>query len=40
MYVCQGGELDIFDITLDAVSPSITPIDIIGNAFGVVQIDP
>jgi hypothetical protein len=40
MYVCQGGELDIFDITLDAVSPSITPIDVIGNAFGVVQIDP
>jgi len=39
MYVCQGGELDIFDITLDAVSPSITPIDVIGNAFGVVQID-
>jgi uncharacterized lipoprotein YajG len=40
MYVCQGGELDIFDITLDAVSPSITQIDVIGNAFGVVQIDP
>jgi hypothetical protein len=40
IYVCQGGELDIFDITLDAVSPSITPIDVIGNAFSVVQIDP
>ena len=40
MYVCQGGELDFFDITLDAPSPSITPVDVIGNAFGVVQIDP
>jgi hypothetical protein len=40
MYVCQGGELDFFDITLDAPSPSITQVDVIGNAFGVVQIDP
>jgi hypothetical protein len=40
IYVCQGGELDFFDITLDAVSPSVTQQDVIGNAFGVVQIDP
>jgi hypothetical protein len=40
MYVCQGGALDVFDITLDALSPTITPIDVIGNAFDVVQIDP
>jgi hypothetical protein len=40
MYVCQGGALDIFDITLDAPSPTITLIDVIGNAFDVVQIDP
>jgi hypothetical protein len=40
IYVCQGGELDIFDITTDAPSTSITQIDVVGNAFDVVQIDP
>jgi hypothetical protein len=40
MYVCQGGELDIFDITADAVSTSINPLDVVGNAVDVVQIDP
>jgi hypothetical protein len=40
IYVCQGGELDIFDITTDAPSTSITQIDVVGNAFAVVQIDP
>lgn len=40
MYVVQGGELDIFDTTLDAPSPTITQIDIVGVAFDVLQIDP
>jgi hypothetical protein len=39
-YVVQGGELDFFDLNSDAVSTTITPIDIIGKAVGVVQIDP
>jgi hypothetical protein len=39
-YVVQGGELDFFDLTTDAVSTTITPIDFIGKAVGVVQIDP
>lgn len=40
IYVVQGGELDIFDTTTDAPSTSITPLDIVGKAFDVVQIDP
>jgi len=40
VYVIQGGELDIFDSTTDAVATGITTIDIIGRAFDVVQIDP
>jgi len=40
IYVVQGGELDFFDITTNAVASNITPIDIIGNAISVVQIDP
>jgi hypothetical protein len=40
VYVAQGGELDFFDITTDAVSTSITSVDILGLAFDVVQIDP
>lgn len=39
-YVVQGGELDFFDLNTDAVSTTIIPIDIVGKAFGVVQIDP
>lgn len=40
IYVVQGGELDFFDITTNAVSTTITPIDLVGNAIGLVQIDP
>lgn len=40
IYVIQAGELDIFDITADAVASSITPIDISGKAIDAVQIDP
>lgn len=40
MYVVQSGELDFFDITTDAVSTTITPIDFSGIAIDVVQIDP
>lgn len=40
IYVVEGGELDFFDANTDAVSTTITPIDIVGKAFGVVQIDP
>lgn len=38
IYVVQGGELDIFDFTVDALTG--TQIDIVGNAIDVVQIDP
>ncbi len=38
VYVCEGGELDIFDTTTDALTP--TQIDIVGKAFDVLQIDP
>jgi hypothetical protein len=38
VYVCEGGELDIFDTTTDALTP--TQIDIVGKAFDVTQIDP
>jgi hypothetical protein len=40
IYVIQGGELDFFDTTTDAVAPGITIVDIIGKAIDVVQIDP
>ncbi|HET7871534.1 MAG TPA: hypothetical protein VFL42_03420 [Terriglobales bacterium] len=40
IYVVQGGELDFFDIATNAIATGITPIDIIGNAIYVVQIDP
>jgi hypothetical protein len=40
IYVVQGGELDIFDITTDALATGITQIDIIGKAIDAVQIDP
>ncbi len=40
LYVVQGGELDFFDITTNAVSTSITQIDIQGIAWDVLQIDP
>ncbi len=40
IYVVQGGELDIFDTGLDAPSPSITQIDIVGRAIDAIQIDP
>jgi hypothetical protein len=39
-YVVQGGELDFFDLNTDAVSTTITPVDIVGNAIGAIQIDP
>lgn len=40
MYVVQGGELDFFDITTDAVSTTITILDVQGKAIDVLQIDP
>ena len=40
IYVVQGGELDFFDTTTDAVATGITRIDIVGKAFDLVQIDP
>ncbi|MGH9568477.1 MAG: YncE family protein, partial [Candidatus Angelobacter sp.] len=40
IYVVQGGELDFFDITTSAVSTTITPLDVVGKAIDVVQIDP
>lgn len=40
IYVVEGGELDFFDANADAISTTITPIDIFGRAFGAVQIDP
>ena len=38
VYVCEGGELDIFDTTNDTLTP--TQIDVVGKAFDVLQIDP
>lgn len=38
IYVVEGGELDIYDITTNALTP--TQIDIVGKAIDVVQIDP
>lgn len=40
IYVVQGGELDFFDTTTGAVSTTITPVDVVGKAFDVLQIDP
>lgn len=40
IYVVQGGELDFFDITTNAVSTTITPLDVQGKAWDVLQIDP
>jgi len=40
IYVVQGGELDIFDTTTDAIATGITQLDVIGKAIDVVQIDP
>jgi hypothetical protein len=40
IYVVQGGEIDIFDITTSQPSTSINQIDVLGDALGVVQIDP
>lgn len=38
VYVCEGGELDIYDTNTDKLTP--TQIDIQGQAVDVVQIDP
>lgn len=38
VYVCEGGELDIFDTTNDSLTP--TQVDVVGKAFDVLQIDP
>jgi hypothetical protein len=40
IYVVQGGELDIFDTTTDALATNVTQLDLIGRAVDVVQIDP
>jgi hypothetical protein len=40
IYVVQGGTVDIFDITTNAVSTSATPPSIPGTALGVVQLSP
>ncbi len=40
IYVVQGGEIDFFDTTADAVATGITPIDVVGKAFDAVLIDP
>ena len=39
IYVIQGGELDIFDTTTDALAANITQIDIVGNAVAGVLLD-
>src|SRR5262249_36615236 len=38
VYVCQGGELDIFDTATDAVTND--RLDVVGVAVDAVQIDP
>jgi len=38
IYVIQGGELDIFDFTIDSLTAN--QLDVVGHAVGVVQIDP
>lgn len=40
VYVCFGGELDIFDTNTDTAIIPNPPIDVIGRAFDVVLIDP
>ncbi len=40
VYVCYGGELDIFDTSTDTAITTNPPIDIVGKAFDVVLIDP
>jgi hypothetical protein len=40
IYVVQGGELDFFDIATGQVSTTITPVDVVGKASTVLQIDP
>jgi hypothetical protein len=40
IYIVQGGEIDIFDTTTDALATGITQLDAVGRAFDVVQIDP
>jgi len=40
IYVVQGGEIDFFDTTTDAVATGITPLDVVGKAFDAVLIDP
>lgn len=40
IYVIQGGELDIFDTTTDALATGITQLDIVGRAIDAVLIDP
>lgn len=40
IYIVQGAELDIFDTNTDALASGVTQIDVIGQAFDVVQIDP
>jgi hypothetical protein len=40
IYIVQGGELDIFDTTTDALATGITQLDVVGRAVDVVQIDP
>jgi DNA-binding beta-propeller fold protein YncE len=40
IYIVQGAELDIFDTNTDALVSGLTQIDVIGQAFDVVQIDP
>lgn len=40
IYVVQGGAVDIFDITTNAISTTATPPNIPGTVFGVVQLNP
>jgi hypothetical protein len=40
IYVIQGGEIDFFDTTTDAVATGITALDAVGKAFDAVLIDP
>lgn len=40
IYIVQGAELDIFDTNADTLAPGVTQLDVVGQAFDVVQIDP
>jgi len=40
IYIIQGGELDIFDTSTDALATGITQLDVVGRAFDAVLIDP